>query len=127
MTVYLINPDSLKAPDYKGRENTVYKDLDIENTPLVSEEEFNASAAKERNLRVQLRKTQIWDESPEEAAHLIEQNGLVEILQEWYIVHMENYAKVMKKKNADIFLIPQTETLVKTAQFLQLKNSSSQL
>jgi hypothetical protein len=127
MAIYLVNPSSLKAPDYKGRENTVYKDLDIENTPLVSEEEFNASAAKERNLRVQLRKAQIWDESPEEAAHLIEQNGLVEILQEWYVVHMENYAKVMKKKYGDIMFVPQTETLVKTAQFLQFRKSTSQL
>lgn len=104
---------------YRGKEKAGYGTLDIENTPVISEEEYIKLAAEERNLRKQLRKVDIFQKSAVEVAQLMTENGLGDVLQEWLHVHTRNKAIYIKKGEGDVLLVPTTQVLIEAAKLLQ--------
>ena len=105
---------------FKGREQTLYKDLDIENAfePKDKKEWYNM-LSEEKNLREPLNKIDIWEKTPQEVAQLIRKNNLVDELLKWSEVHMRNKATQMKRGDSDVLIVPATQTLLEAAKIIE--------
>jgi hypothetical protein len=119
--VYVVNnKSSLQADDgFRGKEKYGYGKIDIKNAPDVSKEEFNSMLLEERNLRMQLRRVDIWQKTAEEVAQLMKENGLGAILQEWLSAHMRNKDMQMKRGDSNVIIVPSTQILIEAAKLLQ--------
>lgn len=120
--VFEVKEDStLRASeDFKGREQTTYKDIDIESVPEPKDKkEWYGMLGEERVLREPLNKIDIWQKSPQEVVKIIRDNNLVDDLLKWFEVHMRNKAIQMKRKDSDVLIVPTTQTLLEAAKIIQ--------
>ncbi|MBU4285208.1 hypothetical protein KKF60_01410 [Patescibacteria group bacterium] len=122
--VFEVKEDStLRASeDFKGCEQTIYKDLDIENAPESKDKkEWYGMLGEERVLREPLNKIDIWQKSLQEVVKIVRDNNLVGDLLKWSEVHMRNKAIQMKRKDSDVLIVPATQTLLEAAEIIQIQ------
>lgn len=104
--------------NFSGRDATTYRNLDVENAPSVSDDEFNASLSQERALRTQLRTIDTWGKSAEQVAAEMQAANLAQTLREWAAIHLRNITIQMKRGNSDVLLVPTTQILLEAAHII---------
>ena len=125
--VFEVTDKSWLKPEtgYAGKED-VYAGLDIENAPDLSEEEWKKYMAEEKSLRQQFHamaqaaNISMGDRTLAEAAQIIQDNGLANILSQWSAVHLRNKA-IQMKRGISVLLVPQSQMLLKMNEIIENK------
>lgn len=116
----------LKSETGYAEKEDVYTGLDIENALDLSEEEWKRCLAEEKTLRkrfhemAQAAHISTGDRTLEEAAQIVQDNGLADILSQWSVVHLRNKA-IQMKRGGDVLLVPASQILLKINEIIENK------
>jgi len=101
-------------------QNTLYKDIDVENACLPKDEkEWSRMLTEERVLRKALRAVEIFDKTDEEVVQLMSEGRLTKVLLEWSAIHRRNRACQLKKGVTQILVVPRNLTLLGAAKIVE--------
>ncbi len=115
----------LKASDnYAGREQFGYG-YNVDDLPVLTEDEFRKFFREEKYAREKLDGVDIFDKTSEEIASLVEKDNLVNELRVWIQLHRRNILHRIRAKYGDILIMPTSESLVRAAEILDTTNPES--
>lgn len=120
--------DTVENPGWLTKESgylaaeKLYGEIDLDQIPLLDDEDFNQALAEERELRKPLNAIVGGAHGTTELVQQVAEAGAAEELKKWAEVHIRNRKYVLKKGEADIMLTPESLRMLEAAKILSEDN-----